>query len=182
MYRLTPQPPRITYYNDYIVDYKLTGNMESLQFYLHFFEPCLNDIATEQCTANGMMSRFQEVKQHILECMLEKLPTYNPEIGATLEQYTTRHVEESVRKFIRDNGGMYTLGKSCNEYRALRQVNAIFYDLDLSEAKWSRDEKIAEIIRQTGFRRKKVTALLDQGSDFREFLSLDKRFPMTTKR
>lgn len=175
MYRLTPQPPRIAYYNDYVADYKRTGSMDSLRFYLHFFEPRLNDIANEQCIKNGILHRFQEVKQHILECMLDKLSTYNPEIGATLEQYATRHIEESVRKFIRDNGGMYTLAKSYNEYRALRQVNAIYYDLDLSEVKLGKDEKIGEIIRQTGYKRKKVIGLLNQGADFRAFLSLDKR-------
>lgn len=118
MYQLTPQPLRITYYNDYIVDYKLTGNMESFQFYLHFFEPCLNDITYEHCITNGIPHRFLEVKQQILESMLEKLQDYNPEIGATLEQYTERHVKDSVRKFIRLNGSMYTLGNSDNEHHA----------------------------------------------------------------
>lgn len=61
----------------------------------------------------------------------------------------------------------------------IMHVNAIYYDLDLCETKLNKDEKVDEIIQQTGFTRTKVIDLLNQGSDFREFLSLDKQIFVT---
>ncbi|MDR3239012.1 MAG: hypothetical protein LBT44_02860 [Clostridiales bacterium] len=166
MYRLPKAPPKRVL-NDYIVEYKRTGDEQYLAHFLHLYEAALNIRTENFCEHYGQLQHFQDIKQTIVAAMFLKLPDYDPEFGTTLEQFTELYVTEAVMDYIRQYCGAVSINESA--FDTLREITAIYYyNPELSHGK-----RLAEIKRQKGYEEKKIRAFLQYGEMFRYSASLD---------
>lgn len=83
----------------------------------------LNTIARKACDRYKLNSRFEDVKQVIIEAILKKLPDYDLSAGTTLLQYVKPYIHEAIHYYIRRYGSA-AFSLNSNEYRQLRRVNA----------------------------------------------------------
>ena len=161
MYRMDEEPPKMKL-NDYIAEYKRTGDGYWLACYLHRFEQdMLNGWVYRQCQRYGQQSRFKDIKQEMIEAMLEKSDDYNPTVGTTLIQFAGSRMVNAVHTYLRKNAGIFLL--SDKYYQNLRKVSAIYYrDKELAI-----DARIQAVISETGFSLKRVLGYIDHGKWFR---------------
>ena len=166
MYRQKKTPPNMRL-NDYIAEYKRTGDEQHLAYFLHHYEPTLNTRAEKFCERYGQLQHFQDIKQAIVAAMLAKLPDYDPDVGADFTQYTDLYVAEAVIDCIRQNCGAVSINESA--FDTLREITAIYY----AGPQASAEERLREIKKQKGYDEKKVYEFLRYGELFRYSASLD---------
>jgi DNA-directed RNA polymerase specialized sigma subunit len=165
MYRLKKSPPEMPL-NNYIVEYKRTGDEQFLAYFLHRYEYSLNIRAEDFCGHYGRLQHFQDVKQTIVAAMFAKIGDYDPTVGTTLVQYTKWYVEEAVIDYIRQIGEV-AINESA--YDTLRKITAIYYENpEATEA-----ERYRAIKEQFGYDEKKTREFLRYGELFRYSTSLD---------
>jgi len=166
MYRLKKAPPNIRL-NDYIADYKRTGDEQYLAYFLHHYEAMLNIRTEKFCEHYGQLQHFQDIKQTIVAAMFAKLHDYDPVIGADFTQYTDLYVAEAVLGYIRQCCGAVSINESASD--TLREITAIYY----ADPQASVEERLREIKRQKGYDEKKVHEFLRYGELFRYSVSLN---------
>lgn len=160
MYRMDEEPPKMEM-NDYIVEYKRTGDDYWLACFLHRFEQeKLNGWVYSKCKKHSQHSRFKDIKQEAVRVLLEKLDEYDPTVGTTLWQFTWHDIKNAFYDYMRKNVGIYLL--SDKYYQALRKVNYIYYRND----ELSYDERIQTVITKTGFKLEKVLRYIDDANGF----------------
>lgn len=161
MYRLPDKPPEMKL-NDYIVEYKRTDDSYWLACFLHNFEQkVLNGWVFKLCEKHNQHSRYQDIKQEIVQVLLEKLDSYDLAAGTTLIQFAGCVMVNAVHDYMRKNVGIYLL--SDKYYQNLRKVNAIYY----RDSKLSHDVRIKTVIAETDLSLKKVLGYIDDGKWFR---------------
>jgi len=166
MYQIKPIPPEM-HLNDYIVRYKQSGDEQYLRHFLHCYEPRLNTRAENFCLQQGYLHHFQDIKQAMLEAVLEKISDYNPDTGASLLTYAHRHIEAAAHEYVRQNCG--TVSPSEYDYDNLRTIMAIFNSMP--EA--TETEKIQAAIEKTGLSEKQVYQHLQNSETFRNPMDID---------
>jgi DNA-directed RNA polymerase specialized sigma subunit len=166
MYQIKPKPPDM-HLNDYIVRYKQSGDEQYLRHFLHCYEPRLNTRAENFCLQQGYLHHFQDIKQAMLEAVLEKISDYNPDTGASLLTYAHRHIEAAAHEYVRQNCG--TVSPSEYDYDNLRTIMAIFNSMP--EA--TETEKIQAAIEKTGLSEKQVYQHLQNSETFRNPMDID---------
>ena len=166
MYRLKKAPPNMRL-NDYIAEYKRTGDEQYLAYFLHHYEPALNSRTEKFCERYGQLQHFQDIKQTIVAAMVAKLPDYDPAIGADFTQYTDLYVAEAVIDYIRQGCGTVSINESA--FDTLREITAIYY----ADPQATVEVRLREIKKQKGYDEKKVHEFLRYGELFRYSDSLD---------
>ena len=166
MYRQKKAPPDMRL-NDYIVEYKRTGDEQYLAYFLHLYEATLNIRAEKFCEHYGQLQHFQDIKQTIVAAIFAKLPDYDLTIGADFTQYTDLYVAEAVIDYIRQCCGAVSINESA--FDTLREITAIYY----ADPQASVEERLHEIKKQKGYDEKKVREFLRYGEYFRYSASLD---------
>ncbi len=161
MYRMDEDPPEMAL-NDYIVEYKQTGDGYWLACYLHQFEKTVfNRWVYKQCHRYSQLSRFKDFKQEMLMAMFEKLDDYDPAVGTTLIQFAARSMINAVHDYMRKNVGMYLL--SDKYYQNLRTVNAIYY----RDPELTHDERVQVVLSEKNISLKRVLQYIEDGKWFR---------------
>jgi len=166
MYRLKKAPSNMRL-NDYIVEYKRTGDEQYLAYFLHHYEVLLNIRTEKFCEHYGQLQHFQDIKQTIVAAMFAKLHDYDSAIGADFTQYTDLYVAEAVIDYIRQNCGAVSINESA--FDTLREITAIYY----ADPQASAEERLREIKRQKGYDDRKVHEFLRYGELFRYSESLN---------
>ena len=166
MYQIKPKPPEMPV-NDYIVNYKQSGDEQYLRHFLHCYEPRLNNRAETFCLQQGYLHHFQDVKQVMLEAVLEKIGDYNPDTGASLLTYAYRHIEAAAHEYVRLNCG--TVRPSEYDYDNLRKIMAIFNSMP----KATEAEKILAAMEKTGLSEKQIYQHLQNSETFRNQTNID---------
>jgi len=166
MYQLKKAPPDRRL-NDYIVDYKRTGDEQYLAYFLHHYEASLNIRTEKFCEHYGQLQHFQDIKQTIVAAMVTKLHDYDPNIGADFTQYTDLYVTEAVIDYIRQCCGTVSINESA--FDTLREITAIYY----ADPQSSIEERLREIKRQKGYDAQKVHEFLRYSELFRYSASLN---------
>jgi len=166
MYQIKPKPPEMPL-NDYIVMYKKSGDELYLQYFLHFYEPRLNNRVENFCLQQGYLNHFQDVKQAMIEAILIKINDYDPDIGATLLTYVHKHIEAAAHEYIRQNCG--SINPSEYDYDNLRKITAIFNSMP--EA--TETEKMQTVIEKTGLSESQIHQYLQNSEPFRNPMNID---------
>ena len=167
MYQMTPKPPEMPL-NDCIVQFKQTGDEQFLQYFLHFYESKLNSRAESFCLQQGYLHHFQDIKQAMIEAILEKIKNYDPDMGAAFLTYVHRHIEAAAHEYVRQNCG--AISPSEYHYDNLRKVMAIFNDMpEATEA-----ERYQAAMEKTGLSEEQVYQHLKQSELFRNPIDIDK--------
>jgi DNA-directed RNA polymerase specialized sigma subunit len=159
MYRLKKKPPKTDKPNDFIVQYKQTGDERYLSWFLHAYEPALNKRAENFCENYGQFHHFTDIKQTIVVTLIAALPKYATDAGATLTTYTDKAVDAAVHDYIRQNCGQLVPGEY--DYDILRTVMSIYGKAELTLA-----EKYAEIAAKTGLDDEKIRSHIHKGDLF----------------
>ena len=166
MFQLEPAPPKMEL-NDYILLYKSANNFEHIRFFLHRYENKPNYDVAKDCKDYGQKANFDDIKLITVTTLLEILPRYRPGTGVMFIKFAKPYVNAEIQKFIRKYGSFYSVVND-NHYRELKRATAIFYDRhDLSV-----NERIAEIVRQTGKSKQTVSDLLAEGESFKFYQSI----------
>ena len=166
MYQIKPKPPEMPL-NDYIVHYKQSGDDQHLQYFLHYYEPRLNSRAENFCLQQGYLHHFQDIKQVMLEAVLEKIDDYNPDIGATIFTFAHKHIEAVAHDYVRQNCGV--INPSEYDYDNLRKIMAVFNSMpEATEA-----ERIQTVIEKTGLSESQIHQHLQNSEPFRNPMNID---------
>jgi len=166
MYQITPKPPEMSL-NDCIVEYKQTGDEQFLRYFLHFYESRLNSRTESFCLQQGYLNHFQDVKQAMIEAVLEKIDDYDPNRGAAFLTYVHRHIEAAAHEYVRQNCG--ATSPSEYSYDNIRKVMAIFNNMPES----SETEKILAVMKITGLSKEQVYQYLQHSESFRNPINID---------
>ena len=182
IFQLEPEPPKVDSLNEYILSALREKNLLYFSFFLHHYEPQLNKrIRSFLCTDGSDQydpERFVDIKLSCRELMIQKLPDYDPEMGA---EYTTY-----IYPFIRDAMLRFRMGEeqwsvsSLTSYKMLRTMAWLYhntkdalgefakkYDCDLALA-----EEYFKVVR--GIRNQQPSYVTDEdGEETGEDVALD---------
>lgn len=130
IFRLEPEPPKAENINNYILSALREKDLKYFSFFLHHYEPQLNKrIRSFLCTDGSDQydpERFVDIKLSCRELMIQKLPDYDPEMGA---EYTTY-----IYPFIRDAMLRFRMGEeqwsvsSLTSYKMLRTMAWLYHN------------------------------------------------------
>ena len=99
-FHLLPDPPKVENLNDYIV-MAVNGNENGFAFFLHAYEERLNrrirGFLLREGFRNTEPDRLFEYKQACVQAMLEVLPGYDPNGGASFLTYAHHDIENAIK-------------------------------------------------------------------------------------
>jgi len=166
MYQMTTKPPEMLL-NDCIVQYKQTDDELFMLYFLHFYEPRLNNRAEGFCLQYGYLHHFQDIKQAMIEAILEKIDSYDPAIGASLLTYAHKHIEAAAHDYVRQNCG--ATSPSEYSYDNLRKIVAITNNMpEATEA-----ERLQAAMDITGLSEEQVYQHLQHSEQFRNPIDIN---------
>lgn len=123
-FQLDPAPPPVDELNDYVLGFTTTGNVEFFSHFLHAYEPQLNKRVRCFLLSEGYFSydpeRFLEYKLACVQAMLEVLPNYDPDRGASFLTYAYHFIENAMlyQRMMEEAGSFSSL----DEYLEVRHL------------------------------------------------------------
>lgn len=126
VYRITPPPPEMDL-QEYIRQYVQTGDDQYFYWFLHYYEPTLNEKAKSFRSKYSMEEHFADIKQSLVTGLCRALLNYDISISPFLP-YAQRYMEREVHSYIRTMRTGYSI-QSEFEYARLRKAMAIYKDL-----------------------------------------------------
>lgn len=126
-FQLLPDPPRVENLNDYIV-MAVNGNENGFPFFLHAYEERLNrrirGFLLREGFRNTEPDRLFDYKLACVRAMLEVLPGYDPNGGASFLTYAHHDIENAmIGQRMNEEGGSFT---SLDEYKAIRKAGRLY--------------------------------------------------------
>ena len=140
IFQLEPELPMAENINDYILSALREKDLKYFSFFLHHYEPQLNNrIKSFLGVDSGDQydpERFLDIKLSCREAMLQKLPDYAPEKGAEYATY--------IYPFIRDAMLRFRMGEeqwsvsSLTSYKMLRTMAWLYHNTKDAIAEFSK--------------------------------------------
>ena len=171
IFQLEPELPKAENINDYILSALREKDLKYFSFFLHHYEPQLNNrIKSFLGVDSGDQydpERFLDIKLSCREAMLQKLPDYAPEKGAEYATY--------IYPFIRDAMLRFRMGEeqwsvsSLTSYKMLRTMAWLYHNTKDAIAEFSKkyncDLALAE---ERGIRNQQPFFVTEQDEDGEE--------------
>ena len=156
IYRITPPPPEMDL-QEYIRQYVQSGDDKYYYWFLHYYEPKLNEKAKSFRNKYSMEEHFADIKQSLVTGLCKALINYDISIAPFLP-YAQRYMEREVHNYIRTMRTGYSV-QSEFEYARLRKVMAIYTDLgeEFSE------EVISQVAEKIGESYEKTKLIIEGG-------------------
>ena len=126
IYRITPPLPKWNL-QEYIRQYVQAGDDKYFYWFLHYFEPQLNEKAKFYRNKYIMDEHFADIKQALAIGLCKALLKYDISKSPFLP-YAERYMEREAHNYIRTMRTGYSV-QSEFEYARLRKVMAVFKDL-----------------------------------------------------
>lgn len=155
------EPPPEMPLNDYIVHYKQTGDKQYLDYFFHCYEHALNNRTFRFCDHYKQLRYFEDVKQTIVQALLELLPHYDQSTGVDFVVFARPYVADAAHNFLRQNCGAFVV--PVNRYKTLRKVMAIYF----ADPYAYESERIQAIAEQTGLSDEKINNYVIMGKVYR---------------
>ena len=155
-YRITPPPPEMDL-QEYIRQYVQSGDDKYFYWFLHYYEPSLNEKAKFFRNKYSMEEHFADIKQSLVTGLCKSLINYDISISPFLP-YAQRYMEREAHNYIRTMRTGYSV-QSEFEYARLRKVMDIF---NHSSGKFS-EETISQVATQIGESYKKTKSIIEGG-------------------
>ena len=156
IYRITP-PPTKWDLQEYIRFYDQTGDDKYVYWFLHYFEPQLNEKAKFYRKKYKMDEHFADIKQ-VLACGLCKALVKYDISKSPFLPYAERYMEREAHNYIRTMRTGYSV-QSEFEYARLRKVMAVFKDLGGGFS----EETITKVAEQIGESYEKTKSIIEGG-------------------
>ena len=126
-FQLLPDPPKVETLNDYIVT-AVNGDENGFPFFLHAYEERLNrrirGFLLREGFRNTEPDRLFDYKLACVRAMLEVLPDYDPNGGASFLTYAHHDIENAmIGQRKNEEGGSFA---SLDEYKAIRKAGRLY--------------------------------------------------------
>ena len=156
MYRVTPPPPKRDL-QEYIRLYVQTGDDKYFYWFLHYYEPQLNEKAKFYRNKYKMDVHFADLKQALAIGLCKALVKYDISKSPFLP-YAIRYMEREAHNYIRTMRTGYSI-QSEFEYARLRKAMAIYKDLGGEFT----EEAISKVAEQIGESYDKTKSIIEGG-------------------
>lgn len=156
MYRVTPPPPKWDL-QEYIRLYVQTGDDKYFYWFLHYYEPQLNEKAKFYRNKYKMDVHFADLKQALAIGLCKALVKYDISKSSFLP-YAIRYMEREAHNYIRTMRTGYSI-QSEFEYARLRKAMAIYKDLGGEFT----EEAISKVAEQIGESYDKTKSIIEGG-------------------
>lgn len=126
-FQLSPDPPKVERLNDYIV-MASRGEEDGFLFFLHAYEDRLNRRVRGFLLREGFQTiepdRLFDYKLACVNVMLEALPNYDPDAGASFLTYAHHDIENAlIKQRMNEEDGSFA---SLDEYKAVRKAGRLY--------------------------------------------------------
>jgi DNA-directed RNA polymerase specialized sigma subunit len=155
IYRITPPPPKWDL-QEYIRQYVQTGDDKYFYWFLHYYEPLLNEKA-KFFRKKYKIYHFSDIKQSLVTGLCRALLNYDISISPFLP-YAQRYMEREAHSYIRTMRTGYSV-QSEFEYARLKKAMAIYSELG---GKYS-EETITKVSEQLGESYEKTKSIIEGG-------------------
>ena len=145
IYRLSPAPPKKDVFQEYIDLYFSENDEKYLMWFLHYYEPVLNDTVTDIVQRYAMYGHFADIKQECVSGIYKALKSYNKSKDGQFITYKVRIMWNEVHNYIRTMRTGFS-GSSQTTYRNLRKIMHLYYRYGSSNEAIS---KIAEEVKRS---------------------------------
>ena len=156
IYRITPPPPKWDF-QEYIRQYIQSGDDKYFYWFLHYYEPTLNDKAKSFRNKYSMEEHFADIKQRLVTGIYKALINYDISTAPFLP-YAQRYMEREAHNYIRTMRTGYSV-QSEFEYARLRKVMDIF---NHSGGEFT-EETISQVATQIGESSEKTKSIIEGG-------------------
>ena len=155
VYRITPPPPKWKL-QEYIRQYVQTGDDKYFYWFLHYYEPLLNEKA-KFFRKKYKIYHFSDIKQALAYGLCKAIVNYDISKSSFLS-YAERYMEREAHNYIRTMRTGYSV-QSEFEYARLKKAMAIYKDLgeEFSE------EIISEVAEKIGESYEKTKSIIEGG-------------------
>ena len=155
IYRITPPPPESNL-QEYIRQYVQTGDAKYFYWFLHYYEPTLNEKA-KFFRKKYKIYHFSDIKQSLVTGLCKALINYDIPIAPFLP-YAQRYMEREAHNYIRTMRTGYSV-QSEFEYARLRKVMDIF---NHSGGEFT-EKTISQVATQIGESYEKTKSIIEGG-------------------
>ena len=100
IYRLTPAPPPKNDLQEYITLYLAEKDDKYLSWFLHYYEPTLNDTVFEVVQRYSMYGHFLDIKEACVLGILRALEEYT-DTAVPFITFKTRIMWEEIHNYVR---------------------------------------------------------------------------------
>lgn len=145
IYRLSPAPPKKDDFQEYIDLYFSENDEKYLMWFLHYYEPVLNNTATDIVQRYAMYGHFADIKQECVTGIYKALKSYNKSKDGQFITYKVRIMWNEVHNYIRTMRTGFS-SSSQTAYRNLRKIMHLHYRYGSSNEAIS---KIAEEVKRS---------------------------------
>ncbi|MEF2813388.1 MAG: hypothetical protein U0N00_02255 [Oscillospiraceae bacterium] len=126
-FQLLPDPPKVDNINDYIV-MAACGDENGFPFFMHAYEERLNRRIRGFLLREGFRyaepDRLFDYKLACVRAMLEVLPNYDPNGGASFLTYAHHDIENAmIGQRMNEEGGSFA---SLDEYKSVRKAGRLY--------------------------------------------------------
>lgn len=155
-YKIHPAPPKKEDLQEYIDLYVLEQDDKYLIWFLHYYEPVLNDTVKEAIERYSMQSHFADIKQACVTGIFKALQSYNKDTHGNFITYKVRIEWSEIHEYIRQMRTGFTV-PSENKYRTLRQIMKLYGEYGYSK------DAIRKISKEVNLSVKNVKEILLSG-------------------
>lgn len=125
MYRLSPVPPKMTVFQDYISLYLSEKEERYFSWFLHYYEPILNTTVLDIVQRYAMQGHFLDIKEACILGILQALSKYPTGCKTPFITYKTRTMQKEVHRYIRTMRTGLTV-QSDDEYKKVRKAMRLY--------------------------------------------------------
>lgn len=156
IYRLSPAPPKKDDFQEYIDLYFAENDEKYLMWFLHYYEPVLNDTVTDIVQRYAMYGHFADIKQECVSGIYKALKSYNKSKDGQFITYKVRIMWNEVHNYIRTMRTGFS-GSSQTTYRNLRKIMHLYYQYGSS------NEAISKITEEVKCSEQYVSEIITAG-------------------
>ena len=125
IYHIQPVPPKKDDLQEYIDLYIAEQDDKYLMWFLHYYEPVLNDTAKEATQRYSMEGHFADIKQACVTGIFKALQSYDKDAHGSFITYKVCIEWNEIHEYIRQMHTGLTV-PSENKYRTLRQIMRLY--------------------------------------------------------
>ena len=156
IYQIHPVPPKKEDLQEYIELYLAEQDDKYLMWFLHYYEPVLNDTTKEAIERYSMKGHFADIKQACVTGIFKALQSYDKDTHGNFITYKVRIMWNEIHEYIRQMRTGLTV-PSENKYRTLRQIMRLYGEYGYST------EAIRKISKEVNLSVKNVKEILLSG-------------------
>ena len=156
IYQIHPVPPKKDDLQEYIDLYIAEQDDKYLMWFLHYYEPVLNDTTMEAIKRYSMKGHFADIKQACVTGIFKALQNYDKDTHGSFITYKVRIMWNEIHEYIRQMRTGLTV-PSENKYRTLRQIMRLYGEYGYST------DAIRKISKEVNLSVKNVKGILLSG-------------------